>query len=118
LLAVDARGYVWRVYEEHWSMAPSNPDNEPIPQPVTYYAPVEGLAGPELEMLSVSSAKLRLGVISDRLERLDQQRWELQDERRALALMLVREGMSEREVGRLAGVTGVAIHQWKEAARG
>lgn len=51
LLAVDAGGYVWRVYEGAWSMAPSNPDNSPIPQPVTYYAPVEGLTGPELEVL-------------------------------------------------------------------
>lgn len=38
-LAVDANGFVWRVYPEFWSMAPSNPDNEPIPQPVTYYVP-------------------------------------------------------------------------------
>jgi hypothetical protein len=40
-LAVDAKGYVWRAYtdEEFWSMAPVNPDNSPIPQPVTYYVP-------------------------------------------------------------------------------
>lgn len=37
-LAVDGRGFVWRVYNDgHWSMAPSNPDNNPVPEPVTYY---------------------------------------------------------------------------------
>lgn len=39
-LAVDAEGYVWRVYGDHWSMARTNPDNSAVPQPVTYYAPV------------------------------------------------------------------------------
>lgn len=39
-LAVDANGYCWRVYPEHWSMARTNPDNEPIPEPITYYEPV------------------------------------------------------------------------------
>lgn len=38
-LAVDANGFVWRVYPEGWSMAPNNPDNEPIPGPITYYVP-------------------------------------------------------------------------------
>jgi hypothetical protein len=38
-LAVDANGYVWRVYDEYWSMCPVNPDNSPIPQPVTFYDP-------------------------------------------------------------------------------
>lgn len=39
-LAVDAEGYVWWHLEEgHWSMARTNPDNSPIPQPVTYYEP-------------------------------------------------------------------------------
>jgi hypothetical protein len=40
-LAVDAEGYVWRVYPEYWSMCPVNPDNEPVPEPVTYYELVE-----------------------------------------------------------------------------
>lgn len=40
-LAVDGKGYVWRAYtdEEFWSMAPTNPDNSPIPEPITYYVP-------------------------------------------------------------------------------
>lgn len=40
-IAVDGKGYVWRAYtnEDFWSMAPTNPDNSPIPQPVTYYVP-------------------------------------------------------------------------------
>lgn len=42
LLAVDADGYCWRVFEDGWSMAPNNPDNEPIPQPVTFYVPFDG----------------------------------------------------------------------------
>lgn len=41
MLAVDANGYVWRVYPEYWSMCPVNPDNEPVPEPVTFYAPIE-----------------------------------------------------------------------------
>jgi hypothetical protein len=39
-LAVDANGYVWRVYDEFWSMCPVNPDNSPVPEPVTFYEPV------------------------------------------------------------------------------
>ena len=44
-IAVDAKGYVWRAYrdEEFWSMAPVNPDNSPIPSPLTHYVPVEGV---------------------------------------------------------------------------
>ena len=39
-LAVDADGFCWRVFEDGtWSMARTNPDNSPIPQPVTYYTP-------------------------------------------------------------------------------
>lgn len=41
-LAVDADGYVWRVYGDHWSMARTNPDNSRVPHPVTYYAPIQG----------------------------------------------------------------------------
>jgi hypothetical protein len=38
-IAVDANGYGWRVWDdqEHWSMVPTNPDNSPIPQPVTWF---------------------------------------------------------------------------------
>jgi len=36
-LAIDANGFGWRVYPGHWSMIPTNPDNSPIPQPVTMY---------------------------------------------------------------------------------
>lgn len=43
-LAIDADGYVWRVYNDgRWSMARINPDNSPIPQPVTYYEPAPPL---------------------------------------------------------------------------
>ena len=39
-LAVDANGFVWRVYDDGaWSMAPVNPDNSPVPEPVTFYEP-------------------------------------------------------------------------------
>jgi len=38
VVAIDADGYWWRVYEgEFWSMVPTNPDNTPIPVPVTLY---------------------------------------------------------------------------------
>lgn len=41
-LAVDAEGFVWWSYEDgSWSMVRVNPDNEPIPQPVTFYEPVQ-----------------------------------------------------------------------------
>lgn len=41
-LAVDANGFVWRVYDGgYWSMAPINPDNTPVPGPITFYEPVE-----------------------------------------------------------------------------
>ena len=37
-LAVDAKGYCWRVFDDGtWSMCATNPDNEPVPQPVTFY---------------------------------------------------------------------------------
>lgn len=40
-IAIDAHGYGWRVWddEDHWSMVPQNPDNSPIPQPVTWFVP-------------------------------------------------------------------------------
>lgn len=44
-LAVDANGFVWWAHEDgSWSMARTNPDNKPVPQPVTYYAPVHDRA--------------------------------------------------------------------------
>lgn len=38
-IAIDANGFGWRVWNdaEHWSMVPTNPDNSPIPQPVTWF---------------------------------------------------------------------------------
>jgi len=37
-VAEDADGYWWRVFDDGtWSMCPTNPDNSPIPQPVTFY---------------------------------------------------------------------------------
>jgi hypothetical protein len=43
---VDGNGYVWRVYppgthgdEGYFSMCPVNPDNRPVPEPITYYHP-------------------------------------------------------------------------------
>lgn len=37
--AVDSRGFTWRVWddEDHWSMACTTSDNEPIPQPITWF---------------------------------------------------------------------------------
>lgn len=43
-IAVDGKGYVWRAYPDMWSMAPVNPDNSPIPQPVRFYDYTEDLA--------------------------------------------------------------------------
>jgi hypothetical protein len=43
-LAVDAEGYCWRVFPDGtWSMARINPDNSPIPQPVTHFEPLDRL---------------------------------------------------------------------------
>ncbi len=41
-IAIDAKGYGWRVWDgdEMWSMVPVNPDNSPIPLPVTWFIPV------------------------------------------------------------------------------
>lgn len=38
-IAIDAEGFGWRVWDDadHWSMVPTNPDNEPIPHPVTWF---------------------------------------------------------------------------------
>lgn len=38
-IAIDAHGYGWRVWDdqEMWSMVPQNPDNEPIPEPLTWF---------------------------------------------------------------------------------
>lgn len=42
LIAVDAMGYCWRVFPgEFWSMCPVNPDNSPIPRPLTFYMPTQ-----------------------------------------------------------------------------
>jgi len=38
------------------------------------------------------------------------------DLRRSLALNLLDEGLSERAVGKLAGVSGSAVHQWRVGA--
>lgn len=40
-IAVDADGYGWRVWdgEDHWSMVPTNPNNNPIPEPVKWFVP-------------------------------------------------------------------------------
>jgi hypothetical protein len=42
-VAIDAKGYWWRVWGEDpmWSMVPANPDNSPVPAPVRFYRLVE-----------------------------------------------------------------------------
>jgi len=39
-LVVDADGYVWWRYGDAYSMVRTNPDNSPIPFPVTVYKAV------------------------------------------------------------------------------
>lgn len=43
-IAIDARGYGWRVWDDQaeWSMVPTNPDNSPVPEPVTWFVPEAG----------------------------------------------------------------------------
>jgi hypothetical protein len=42
-LLVDAAGFVWRDFGEDWvSGCPFNPDNEPLPGPITVYVPQAG----------------------------------------------------------------------------
>lgn len=45
-IAVDAKGYGWRVWNgsDFWSMVPTNPDNSPIPRPVTWFVPENATA--------------------------------------------------------------------------
>ena len=40
-IGIDADGFGWRRWDDqdHWSMVPNNPDNSPIPQPVTWFVP-------------------------------------------------------------------------------
>jgi hypothetical protein len=42
-IAIDGNGFGWRVWDdsEMWSMVPQNPDNSPIPLPVTWFVRVE-----------------------------------------------------------------------------
>ena len=56
MLAVDAAGYCWRVFEDGtWSTCPTNPDNSPIPMPVTFYVPV---GAPDWARLCAAAANL------------------------------------------------------------
>lgn len=55
-LAVDADGYVWRIYQSYeekdtyiWSVAPVNEGNEPIPEPITWYVRQDPLGRPRKE---------------------------------------------------------------------
>jgi hypothetical protein len=68
-LAVDAKGYVWRAYADSWSMAPTNPDNSPIPEPVTYYVPEADLVD-EVQAARERDAMLHKRVRA-KLTRLD-----------------------------------------------
>jgi len=51
---VRTKGFGWRVWndEDYWSMVPTNPDNSPIPQPVTWFIPAE-LLGEVVDWLGV-----------------------------------------------------------------
>lgn len=38
-IAIDAKGFGWRVWDhsDYWSMVPQNPDNSPVPEPLTWF---------------------------------------------------------------------------------
>ncbi len=55
----------------------------------------------------------RLCALAAEIEIARQRVRELSAERKALGLRLLGTGMSEREVGALAGVSGPAVHYWK-----
>ena len=61
-IAIDAHGYGWRVWDDkdYWSMVPTNPDNSPIPQPVTWFV-VADLLPAEKMALTIASAQVRRG---------------------------------------------------------
>lgn len=42
-IAVDGMGFGWRVWDDQtwWSMIPTNPDNSPVPQPITWFVKAE-----------------------------------------------------------------------------
>lgn len=46
-LCIDGEGYAWMLHDDQpelegmWSMARINPDNSPIPEPKTFYIPVD-----------------------------------------------------------------------------
>lgn len=55
-IAVDAKGYGWRVWDgsDFWSMVPTNPDNSPIPKPVTWFVPVPSKEEAELDAVATA----------------------------------------------------------------
>lgn len=56
----------------------------------------------------------RLEAIAEDVAEAEDELRALQAERRRVALELLAEGISERQVARLAGVSGPRVHQWKE----
>ncbi len=58
-IAIDAKGYGWRQWDEHpdmWSMVPQNPDNSPIPKPLTWFIP-------QASLVQVGWRSRRTGVV-------------------------------------------------------
>lgn len=55
-IAIDAKGYGWRQWddEEMWSMVPTNPDNSPIPQPVTWFVLVPSKHEADLDAVATA----------------------------------------------------------------
>ena len=67
-IGIDANGYGWRAWDDLtlddkpvYSMVPQNPDNSPIPEPVTWYIPV-GTVEPSAEWASLCRAAAALGA--------------------------------------------------------
>lgn len=67
-MVVDAEGFCWRVFQDgSWSMALTNPANEPVPQPVTTYVPEEPQNGPDYARLH-ARAMVRIAELQAEVE--------------------------------------------------
>ena len=67
-IVVDARGFYWRDYGDHYSMCPVSEDNEPV-KPAAVYVPDDAARSTGSEGLRAKIADLRLHAMAYTKER-------------------------------------------------
>ena len=108
-IAVDGKGFYWRcVSDEMWSMCPTNPDNSPTPEPITYYVP-------ESELTEVRSLMRTFEKAWHEQERLTDER----DRQLAEQATQLREAQARtpNEIARLAVNHEIVKREQAEAER-